>query len=73
MDKPSITRLISLIVGLLAYFGVNVPSTISEAIVGIVVGLVAIYTAWKNNNLTKEAQDAQAYLDGLKEQKKQNK
>jgi len=70
MDKPSITRFISLIVALLAYFGVNIPNSIEEAVVGIIVGVVAIYTAWKNNNLTEEAQEAQEYLDELKEQKK---
>lgn len=70
MDKASIARFVSLIVGLLAYFNINVPSTVSEAIVAIVVGVIAIYTAWKNNNLTKEAQEAQTYLDKLKDKSK---
>lgn len=66
MDKASVARLVSLIVGLLTYFNINVPSTVSEAVVGIVMGIIALYTAWKNNNITREAQEAQEYLNELK-------
>lgn len=73
MDKASVTRLVSLIVGLLAYFSINIPADVSEEVVAIVVGVIALWTAWKNNNITKESQESQKYLDELKEQKKQGK
>jgi len=72
MDKASVARFISLIVGLLAYFGINIPEDISEHIVAIVVSVWALYTAWKNNNLTKEAREAQAILDNKKRKNKRS-
>lgn len=73
MDKASITRFVGLIVGLLTYFGINIPNNISEAVVGIIVGVIAIYTAWRNNNFTNNAQKAQKYLNELKRQEKGGK
>ena len=37
--------------------------TIAACAVALVAG---VYGWWKNNNLTKAAQDAQAYLDAIK-------
>lgn len=73
MDKMSIARLVSLIVALLAYFNINIPSSVEEAVVSIAVSVIVLYTAWKNNSITKEAREADEYMRELKEQKKQGK
>ena len=69
MDKASVARFITLIVTLLAYFGINIADGIVEAITDIVVAIFVLYMAWKNNNITKEAVKAQQYLDELKSRK----
>ncbi|MFB4260528.1 phage holin [Shouchella clausii] len=53
-DAPSITRFIGLIVALLAYFGVNVPEDLAEAITSLAVAILAVYTAWKNNYISRK-------------------
>lgn len=42
---------------------------IYEGISSVAMVLMAIYTWWKNNNVTEEAQKAQEYLDELKERR----
>jgi len=43
---------------------------IYEGLSSVATVIVAIYSWWKNNNVTKEAQQAQEYLNELKEMKK---
>lgn len=38
----------------------------------IVTGLSTIWAWWKNNNVTKTAQEAQAYLDAIKNDEEEN-
>lgn len=42
---------------------------IYEAISSVALVGVALFNWWKNNNVTKEAQQAQEYLEELKERK----
>jgi len=42
---------------------------IYEGVSSVATVAVAIYTWWKNNNVTKEAQEAQQYLNELKSRK----
>lgn len=42
---------------------------IYEAVSSVAVVAMSIYTWWKNNNVTKEAQQAQEYLNELKERR----
>lgn len=53
-DAPSMTRFIGLIVSLLAYFGVYVPEDMTEAVTSLAVAVLAVYTAWKNNYISKK-------------------
>lgn len=39
---------------------------IYEGVSSVATVVMALYTWWKNNNVTKEAQEAQEYLDELK-------
>lgn len=55
MDKASVARFFGLIVALLAYAGINVPESLTDGLVMVVVGGFAIYTAWKDNDITKKA------------------
>lgn len=54
MDKASVVRIIALIASILLYFNVNVPSEIQEYIAGAVMLFITLYTAWKNNYLSKK-------------------
>lgn len=54
MDKASVARFVGLIIGELAYFGINVPQNFQELITGVIVGVFIIYVAFKNNYLTKK-------------------
>lgn len=48
-------------------FGLAVDPDGLATIVACGVALVAgVWSWWKNNNVTKAAQDAQAYLDGIR-------
>ena len=42
---------------------------IYEGVSSVATVLVAIWVWWKNNNVTKEAQEAQEYLNELKSRK----
>lgn len=42
---------------------------IYEGVSSVALVITAIYTWWKNNNVTKEAQEAQDYLNELKSRK----
>lgn len=53
-DAPSVARFIGLIVALLAYFGVNVPEDLTEAVTSLAVAILAVYTAWKNNYISRK-------------------
>lgn len=69
VDKASIARFIGLIVGLLAYFGINVPESFEEGVVSVLFGLYVIYTSYKNNDFTKEAKAGTEYMKKLKSER----
>lgn len=59
--------LVTLAAAVAGGFGLTVDPDALSTIVACGVALVAgVYSWWKNNNLTKAAQDAQAYLDGIR-------
>lgn len=72
--KQAITRLIVLVILLinqsLTMIGWNpLPFSeeqIYEGVSSVILVVVAIWSWWKNNNVTKEAQEAQLYLNKLK-------
>ena len=72
--KSAIVRLIVLVILLinqsLTVLGWNpLPFSeeqIYEAVSSVVTVVIAVYVWWKNNNVTKESQRAQEYLDELK-------
>ncbi|MDM8162402.1 phage holin [Collinsella intestinalis] len=69
--RERITAIVRLLVMLASAvaggFGLTVDPDALGTIAACAVALVAgIYGWWKNNNLTKAAQDAQAYLDAVK-------
>ncbi|WP_069187705.1 phage holin [Alkalihalobacillus pseudalcaliphilus] len=63
MDKASIVRFIGLIVALLAYFGLNVPEDVVEGITSLVVAVLAIYAAFKNNYITAKGKKQKEVLE----------
>lgn len=64
----AIARLVVLLASAVAGgFGLTVDPDALGTIAACAVALVAgVWGWWKNNNLTKAAQDAQAYLDAIK-------
>lgn len=68
MDKASVARFFGLIVALLAYFGINLPESLVDGLVMIVVGAFAVYTAWKDNDITKKAIARKAKLKELEKE-----
>lgn len=64
----AIARLLVMLVSAVAGgFGLTVDPDSLGTIAACAVALVAgVYGWWRNNNLTKAAQDAQAYLDAVK-------
>lgn len=55
-------------------FGLTLDPDSLGTIAACAVALVAgVYAWWRNNNLTKAAQDAQAYLDAVKATYKEDK
>ncbi|GAE27120.1 holin protein of PBSX prophage [Halalkalibacter wakoensis JCM 9140] len=69
-DTASITRFFGLIVALLTYFGINVPEDIVEGLVSLVVAVLAVYAAWKDNDITKKAVENKKLLKELEESEK---
>ena len=75
----AIVRLIVLVILLinqaLIVFGLNpLPFSeeqIYEAVSSVATVIVALWAWWKNNSITKEAQEADEYLQELKERRKQ--
>ncbi|AZS49229.1 holin [Bacillus phage vB_BpsS-140] len=67
-DKEGIIRFVWLVSALLTYFGVNMPESVTEAIVAIALGIIAIWTAWKDNDITKEAIVRKKKLKELEEE-----
>ncbi|WZY01586.1 phage holin [Bacillus sp. FSL W7-1360] len=63
MDAGSITRFVGLIVALLAYFGINMPTDLVEGITSLVVAVLAVYVAFKNNYLTRHGQEQKEVLE----------
>lgn len=56
-----------LICGVLGGFGLTTdPDALSTVLLVVAASAVAVYSWWKNANVTKAAQDAQAYLDAIK-------
>ncbi|WP_138090806.1 phage holin [Halalkalibacterium halodurans] len=70
-DTGSIARFFGLIAALLAYFGVNVPGDLTEAVTSFVVAALAVYAAWKNNYISKKGHEQKKVLEeaGLKKGK----
>lgn len=62
MDKASISRIVVLVLTMLAYFGVNVPEEWVEWITGAILLGMALYTAWKNNYLSRKGAQQKAVL-----------
>lgn len=64
----AIIRLVAMLVcGVLGGFGLTTdPDALSTVLLIVVASCVAVYSWWKNNNVTKAAQDAQEYLDAVK-------
>ena len=59
--------LVTLAAAVAGGFGLTVDPDALSTIVACGVALAAgVYSWWNNNNLTKAAQDAQAYLDGIR-------
>ena len=53
--------------GVLGGFGLTTdPEALSTVLLVVAAGAVSVYSWWRNNNVTKAAQDAQAYLDAIK-------
>jgi uncharacterized membrane protein YfcA len=53
--------------GALGGFGLTTdPEALSTVLLVVAAAVVAVYSWWKNANVTKAAQDAQAYLDAIK-------
>ena len=75
--KQAIVRLVVLIILLvnqaLIVFGLNpLPFSeeqIYEAVSSVATVVVALWAWWKNNSITKEAQQADEYLQELKERR----
>lgn len=72
MNKESIIAIIRivapLVVSVLGAAGVVLDvETVFSVLVIVAGGAVAIYTGWKNNNVTLAAQSAQEYLEILKD------
>lgn len=62
-DKASVARIVALVVTLVAYFNVNVPENMEEYIVGAVMLVITIYTAWKNNYLARKGREQKKVLE----------
>ena len=70
-DRDRIVAIVRLLVMLASAvaggFGLTVDADSLGTIAACAVAVVAgVYSWWKNNNITKAAQDAQAYLDAIK-------
>lgn len=70
-DRDRIVAIVRLLVMLASAvaggFGLTVDADSLGTIAACAVAVVAgVYSWWKNNNVTKAAQDAQAYLDAIK-------
>lgn len=63
MDKTSIARFLGLIAALVAYFGFEIGEQLQNAFVDVVFGGYIIYTAWKNNYITKKGKEQKELLD----------
>lgn len=71
-NKDRIVAIVRLAVMLAAAiaggFGLTIDPDSLATIAACAVALVAsVWSWWKNNDVTKAAQEAQAYLDGIKE------
>src|SRR5690625_3960374 len=72
--RQAIVRLVVLVILLINQFLITVgwnplpfgEEQIFEGVSSIATVAMAIFTWWKNNNVTKEAQEAQEYLNKLK-------
>jgi SPP1 family holin len=67
MDKASITRVVTLVVVLinavLNLFGYEtIPTEFSEHISAVVLIVVSLWTAWKNNYLSRKGKDQKEIL-----------
>ena len=58
---------VALVAAVAGGFGLTVdPDALSTIVLCAVATAAGVYGWWKNNNVTKAAQDAQAYLDAIK-------
>lgn len=51
---------------LLIAFGVVDADALTEAVAAVLAAAGLVWSWWRNNNVTEEAQEAQRYLDDLK-------
>lgn len=73
-NKDRVVAIVRLVVMLAAAvaggLGLTVDPDSIATIAACAVALVAgVWSWWKNNDVTKAAQEAQAYLDGIKEKR----
>lgn len=62
-DKASVARVVALVISLVAYFNINVPENMEEYLVGAVMLVITIYTAWKNNYIARKGQKQKEVLE----------
>jgi len=53
-DKLSIARIVALLASILAYFGLNFPEDVQDYVVGVVMLILTLHAAWKNNYLSSK-------------------
>jgi len=72
MDKMSVVRVLMLIASLLAYFNINVPESTIELVASLIVSIIGLYVAYKNNYLFERGRKQKQALDivGLYEKNK---
>lgn len=65
----AVVRLLAMLAAAVAGgFGLTVdPDSLLTIAMCLIAGVAGVWSWWKNNNVTQAAQDAQAYLDSIKE------
>lgn len=53
-DKASIARIVALLASILVYFGINFPEDVQSYVVGAVMLILTLHSAWKNNYISSK-------------------
>lgn len=61
--------LLALALVMLIAFGAVDADALTEAVAAVLAAAGLVWSWWRNNNVTEEAQEAQRYLDDLKEKR----